>query len=320
MKGLAGIVLRRVGLGLLTLWLVSLMVFATTQALPGDAARAILGREATPERLAAVRERLHLDRPILTQYASWLANAAVGDFGKSLATEQPVSDLIGTRIGNSAFLVLVSGLIAVPLSLLLGVGAAVRRDRLFDHVFATVSLILAALPEFVIGISLILLLATQVFHFFPAVAMLADDKPIWMQLDQVILPAITLDLAVIPYMSRIIRGSMIEVMESEYVQMAKLKGLSPRRVIWRHALPNAIVPFVQVTALQLAWLAGGVVVVEYVFRYPGIGQALVDAVANRDLPVVQALTLLVGAVYVLLNVVADIATILLTPRLRTATR
>jgi peptide/nickel transport system permease protein len=320
MTGLAGIVLRRVGLGLLTLWLVSLMVFATTQALPGDAARAILGREATPERLAAVRARLHLDRPVLAQYASWLANAAVGDFGESLATEQPVSDLIGARIGNSAFLVLVSGLIAVPLSLLLGVGAAVRRDRLFDHVFATASLILAALPEFVIGISLILLLATQVLHLFPAVAILADDKPIWMQLDQVILPAITLDLAVIPYMSRIIRGSMIEVMESEYVQMAKLKGLSPRRVIWRHALPNAIVPFVQVTALQLAWLAGGVVVVEFVFRYPGIGQALVDAVANRDLPVVQALTLLVGAVYVLLNVVADIATILLTPRLRTATR
>jgi peptide/nickel transport system permease protein len=320
MTGLAGIVLRRVGLGLLTLLFVSLMVFATTQALPGDAARAILGREATPERLAAVRARLHLDRPVWTQYAGWLANVAVGDFGESLATEQPVSDLIGTRIGNSAFLVLVSGLIAVPLSLLLGVAAAVRRDRLLDHAFTAVSLVLAALPEFVIGISLIMLFATQVFHLLPAVAILAEDKPIWMQLDQVILPAITLDLAVIPYMSRIIRGSMIEVMESEYVQMARLKGLSPRRVIWRHALPNAIVPFVQVTALQLAWLAGGVVVVEYVFRYPGIGQALVDAVANRDLPVVQALTLLVGAVYVLLNVIADIATILLTPRLRTAVR
>jgi peptide/nickel transport system permease protein len=320
MTGLAGILLRRVGLGLLTLLFVSLMVFATTQALPGDAARAILGREATPERLAAVRARLHLDRPVWVQYADWLANVAVGDFGESLATEQPVSDLIGTRIGNSAFLVLVSGLIAVPLSLLLGIAAAVRRDRLFDHAFTAASLVLAALPEFVIAISLVMLFATQVFHLFPAVAILADDKPIWMQLDQVILPAIALDLAVIPYMARIIRGSMIEVMESEYVQMAKLKGLSPRRVIWRHALPNAIVPFVQVTALQLAWLAGGVVVVEFVFRYPGIGQALVDAVANRDLPVVQALTLLVGAVYVLLNVVADIATILLTPRLRTAAR
>ena len=320
MAGLAGIALRRVGLGLLTLLFVSLLVFATTQALPGDAARSILGKEATPERLEAVRARLHLDRPVWQQYATWLGGIAVGDFGQSLATEQPVSELVGSRIGNSAFLVLVAGLIAVPLSLLLGVAAAVRRDRLFDHVFTIASLVLAALPEFVIGISLILVFATQLLHLFPAVAILADDKPIWAQIDQVMLPAMTLDLAVIPYMSRIVRGSMIEVLESEYVQMARLKGLSPRRVIWRHALPNAIVPFVQVTALQLAWLAGGVVVVEFVFRFPGIGQALVDAVANRDLPVVQALTVLVGAIYVLLNVAADIATVLLTPRLRMASR
>ena len=320
MAGLAGIALRRVGLGLLTLLFVSLLVFATTQALPGDAARSILGKEATPERLEAVRARLHLDRPVWQQYATWLGGIAVGDFGQSLATEQPVSELVGSRIGNSAFLVLVAGLIAVPLSLLLGVAAAVRRDRLFDHVFTIASLVLAALPEFVIGISLILVFATQLVHLFPAVAILADDKPIWAQIDQVMLPALTLDLAVIPYMSRIVRGSMIEVLESEYVQMARLKGLSPRRVIWRHALPNAIVPFVQVTALQLAWLAGGVVVVEFVFRFPGIGQALVDAVANRDLPVVQALTVLVGAIYVLLNVAADIATVLLTPRLRMASR
>jgi peptide/nickel transport system permease protein len=320
MAGLAALLLRRVSLGVLTLLLVSLTVFATTQALPGDAARAMLGKEATPERLAALRERLHLDQPVWRQYVGWLGGAVIGDFGDSLATEQPVSSLIGARIGNSAFLVLVAGLIAVPLSLILGVTAAVRRDRLFDHLFTIASLIFAALPEFVTAISLILLFATQWLHLFPAVAMLADDRPIYAQLDQVILPAIALDLAVIPYMARIIRGSMIEVMESEYVQMARLKGLSPRRVVWRHALPNAIVPFVQVTALQLAWLAGGVVVIEFVFRYPGIGQALVDAVANRDLPVVQALTLLIGAVYVLLNVVADIATVLLTPRLRTAAR
>ncbi len=144
--------------------------------------------------------------------------------------------------------------------------------------------------------------------------------PLWRQLGQTVLPVLTLNLAVIPYMSRIMRASMIEVMESEYIQMARLKGMPPGRVILRHALPNAIVPFVQVTALQLAWLAGGIVVVEVVFHYPGIGQALVDAVSNRDLPVVQALTLLVGAVYVLLNLLADIATILLTPRLRTSLR
>lgn len=314
------ILLRRLGLGAITLLLVSLMVFGTTQALPGDAARAILGREATPERLAALRGQLHLDQPVLRQYAGWLGGTVRGDLGMSLATSQPVSELIGPKIGNSAFLVLLSALIAVPTSLLIGIVSAVRRDGVVDHVLTTTSLVLAALPEFVIGITLILLFATQVLHVLPAVTMLADGTSAWRQVDQAILPVLTLDLAVIPYMGRIMRASMIEVLESEYVQMARLKGLSPRRVILRHALPNAVVPFIQVTALQIAWLAGGVVVVEFVFRYPGIGQALVDAVANRDLPVVQALTLLVGAVYVALNVAADIASILLTPRLRTSLR
>jgi peptide/nickel transport system permease protein len=196
----------------------------------------------------------------------------------------------------------------------------VWRDGFVDHALSTITLVLAAVPEFVIGIALIVLLATNVMHLLPAVAMLDDSVPLWRQLGQTILPVLTLNLAVIPYMSRIMRASMIEVMESEYIQMARLKGMPPGRVILRHALPNAIVPFVQVTALQLAWLAGGIVVVEVVFHYPGIGQALVDAVSNRDLPVVQALTLLVGAVYVLLNLLADIATILLTPRLRTSLR
>jgi peptide/nickel transport system permease protein len=314
------ILLRRLGLGAVTLLLVSLLVFGTTQALPGDAARAMLGKEATPERLAALREHLHLDRPVWEQYTAWLGGMVRGNFGDSLATEQPVATLLAPRIGNSAFLVLVSALIAIPASLVVGVVSAVRRDRAADHVLTLTSLVFAALPEFVIGILLVVLFATQVFHLLPAVAMVADDEPIWRQLDQVVLPAITLDLAVIPYMGRIMRASMIEVLESEYVQMARLKGMPPRRIIARHAVPNAIVPFVQVTALQLAWLAGGVVVVEFVFRYPGIGSALVDAVANRDLPVVQALALLIGAVYVVLNVAADILTILLTPRLRTAMR
>jgi len=299
---------------------VSLLVFGTTQALPGDAAQAILGKEATPARLAALRERLHLDEPVWQQYGKWLANMARGDLGRSLATEEPVSQLIAGRVGNSGFLVALSALIAIPLSLALGVISAARRDQAIDHALTTGALVLAALPEFVIGIALILVFATNLVHLLPAVTLLAEGVPIWRQIDQAILPAVTLDLAVIPYMSRIMRASMIEVLESDYVQMARLKGLSPRRVILRHALPNALVPFVQVTALQLAWLAGGVVVVEFVFRYPGIGAALVDGVANRDLPVVQALTLMVGGIYVLLNMVADMATILLTPRLRTALR
>lgn len=315
---MARLVLRRLGLGALTLWLVSIVVFAATQALPGDAALAILGKTATPERLAALREQLHLYDPVWRQYLHWLAGLVTGDLGDSLATQEPVVRLIGARIGNSAFLVLLSALVAVPVSLAIGIVSAARRDRAVDHLLTMTGLVLAALPEFVIGIALILLLATSVFHVLPAVTLLAEGTPIWQQIDQVALPTVTLDLAVVPYMSRIMRASMIEVLESEYVQMAHLKGIPQRLVVMRHALPNAIVPSVQVTALQLAWLAGGVVVVEYVFRYPGVGQALVDGVANRDLPVVQALTLLVGAVYVVLNLLADVATILLTPRIRTA--
>lgn len=317
---MAPVLLRRLGLGLVTLVLVSLLVFGTTQALPGDAAQAMLGREATPERLAALRERLHLTAPLWQQYAFWINGILHGDLGQSLATEQPVWTLLRARIGNSAFLVLLSASIAIVSSVVIGVIGAVRRDRVIDHVLSMTCLVLAALPDFVIGIGLVMLFATQVFQVLPAVTMLDDDLPVWQQASQVILPAVTLDLAVVPYMARIMRASMIEVLESEYVQMARLKGMPPARVILRHALPNAMVLFVQVTALQLAWLAGGVVVVEFVFRYPGIGQALIDAVANRDLPVVQTLALLIGAVYVLLNTLADIATILLTPRLRTAYR
>ena len=312
------VLLRRLGLGLITLVLVSLLVFATTQALPGDAAQAMLGKEATPERLAALREQLHLTAPVWQQYALWIGGVLHGDLGRSLATEQPVWSLLRARIGNSAFLVLAAAAVAIPASILIGVAGAVRRDQAVDHFLSMGSLVLAALPDFVIGILLVMLFATQVFHVLPAVTMLDDGVPIWRQAAQVILPAATLDFAVVPYMARIMRASMIEVLESEYVQMARLKGMPPARVILRHALPNAMVPFIQVTALQLAWLAGGVVVVEFVFRYPGIGQALIDAVANRDLPVVQTLALLIGGVYVLLNTLADVATILLTPRLRTA--
>jgi peptide/nickel transport system permease protein len=312
------LLLRRAGLGLVTLFCVSLLVFAATQALPGDAAQAILGKTATPERLAALRAALHLNRPTLSQYLIWIGGVLRGDLGDSLATQGPVWALIAPRVGNSAFLVLLAAAFAVPASLVTGVVSAVWRDGPIDHALSAATLVLAAMPEFVIGITLVVLLAANLLHWFPAVSMLDDSLPPWRQLSQAVLPVATLNLAVIPYMSRIMRASMIEVMESEYGQMARLKGMPPTRVVWRHALPNAVVPFIQVTALQLAWLAGGIVLVEVVFHYPGIGQTLVDAVSNRDLPVVQALTLLVGAVYVGLNLVADCMTILLTPRLRTS--
>ena len=312
--------LRRLALGLLILLLVSVVVFAATQALPGDAARAILGRDATPQRLAALRAQLHLNQSVFSQYWHWLRGMLTGSLGTSAASQQPVSSLISGRIGNSAFLVFVSALVAIPLSIVLGVWMAMRRDKLADHIGSTVSLVLAALPEFVIGILLVVVFATNVFHALPAVSLIPPGDHAWQHINVVILPAATLVLAVTPYISRIMRGSMIEVLESDYVTMARLKGLPERTVIWRHAVPNAIVPAVQVSALQLAWMAGGVVVVEFVFSFPGIGGALVDGVGNHDVPVVQALTMIIAGVYVVLNVLADLATILLTPRLRTAGR
>ena len=317
---LSRLILRRIGLGLLTLWLVSLIVFAAVLALPGDAATAILGKEATPDRVAALRDQLNLNDSVISQYFQWLGGLLTGDLGTSAATQEPVSDLLSARVGNSVFLVLVASVVALPLSLLIGVWTAMRRDRPVDHITSTVTLVLAALPEFVIGIALVLLFATSVSHVLPAVSLLPPGTHAWEDPEVVVLPAATLVLAVTPYISRIMRGSMVEVLESEYVTMARLKGLPERTVIWRHAVPNAIVPAIQVTALQLAWMAGGVVVVEFVFQYPGIGAALVDAVALRDMPVVQTVTMLAAGIYVGLNLLADIATILVTPKLRTAGR
>jgi len=311
---------RRLLLGVLTLWLVSVVVFAATQALPGDAAVAILGKDATPDSVAALTRQLRLDEPVLAQYWHWLSGVVTGDFGISAATQESVWSLLSERVANSAFLVALAAAIAIPLSLALGVLMAIRRDRPSDHVLSTGTLVLAALPEFVIGIGLVLLFATSVFHVLPAVSLLAPGQHAWQHLDVVVLPAATLVLAVTPYISRIMRGSMVEVLQSDYVTMARLKGLPERAVIWRHAVPNALVPAIQVIALQLGWMAGGIVVVEFVFSYPGIGASLVNAVANRDLPVVQALTLLIAGVYVLVNLLADVATILVTPRLRTAGR
>jgi len=312
------IILRRVALGFMTLLLVSVLVFAATQAMPGDTASAILGRAATPERLAVVREQLGLNRPIATQYFTWLGGIVRGDPGNSLVgTEQPVRQLLGPRVMNTLALVVAAALLSFPLSILIGSLSGLFRDRWFDSSVSVGSLAVAALPEFVLGLLLILLLAVQVLHVFPAVSMVNPQLSIWSQMNNLWLPALTLGLACVPYIVRMLRGSMIEVLESEYVQMARLKGIRERLVLQRHALPNAIIPLIQVIALNLAWLAGGVVTVEYLFNYPGIGSALVDAVRNRDVPLIQAIVLLIAAVYVVLNLTADVVTILISPRLRT---
>lgn len=322
MPPLLKLILIRLGLGVLTLWLVSLVVFVATQALPGDPARAILGRaSANKELYLALRQQLQLDRPLYDQYSSWLGGVIQGDFGDSLSQPgTPVADLLGECVVNSAALVLFAALISIPLSILLGALSALWRDSKFDVAASIGSLSLAALPEFVVGILLVLLLSIAVFHWMPSISDVNPEIAISSQLQLFVLPTIALSLAVIPYVSRLLRASMIEVLESEYVMMAHLKGLSGKLVLWRHALPNGVAPAIQGIAISLAWLAGGIVTVEYVFGFPGVGSLLVKAVNNRDMPMVQAICLIIAGVYVLANLSADIITILVNPRLRTGLR
>jgi peptide/nickel transport system permease protein len=315
--GVPGFVARRLLLGLVVLAVVSIVVFAATQALPGDPARAILGRSATPASLAALRRQLHLDRPVLEQYWSWLSGLLHGNLGTSLTAQEPVTTLLGPKLVNSAVLVAISALVSIPLSVAIGSWAALKREKIFDSVSSTLLLMLAALPEFVVAVVLVIALATTVLHVLPAISTIPPGSQPWDNIPALVLPCLTLVIAVAPYVARIMRASMIEVLESDYVEMARLKGLRERTVLLRHALPNALGPVFQVIALNLAYLAGGIVVVEYVFNYSGIGSALQDAVVNHDLPVVQALAMLIAAVYVVLNLIADVATIMVTPRLRT---
>jgi peptide/nickel transport system permease protein len=312
--GIPGFIFRRLLLGLAVMLLVSVIVFAATQAL-GDPARAILGRTATPSSLAALRHQLNLDQPVVQQYWTWLTGLPQGDFGTSLANQQPVSTYLKPRVENSAFLVLLAGGISIPISIAIGSYAALRRDRTFDVTSSILTLALAALPEFVVGLFLVVLFSTTVFHELPAIA--APGVRPWSDLKGMILPTATLVIAVTPYVVRIMRASMIEVLESDYVEMARLKGMPERTVLVRHALPNALGPTFQVIAINLAYLAGGVIIVEYLFAYPGIGGAMLDSVNSHDLPMVQALAMLIAGLYVVLNLLADIATILVTPRLRT---
>ncbi len=314
--GIAAFIIRRLLLGVLVLFLVSVLVFVATQAL-GDPARAILGRDATPARLAALRTTLNLDQSVVGQYLSWVGGLLHGDLGNSLAAQEPVSKLLGSRLVNSSVLVLCAAVISIPLSIAIGSWAALRREKAFDTVSSNLMLVLASLPEFVVAVLLVILFATTVLHVLPAVTTIAPGERPWQVPTGLVLPVATLVIVVAPYVARIMRASMVEVLESDYVEMARLKGLPERTVLVRHALPNAIGPVFQVIAINLAYLAGGVVVVEYVFNYSGIGSALQDAVVNHDLPVVQALAMLIAGVYVVLNLLADVATILVTPRLRT---
>ena len=315
MHPIVKLVVQRIALGLLLLWAVSLLIFLGTEALPGDVAQAILGQSATPEALANLRESLGLNRSPVERYFSWLGGILTGDFGVALTNGQDIGQAIGQRLGNTLFLAACAAVISVPLAILLGLVAARYQGRWPDKVISGVTLSTISLPEFVAAYFVIFLL-TQLIPIFQPVAMVFPGMSFWERLNAVALPVIVLVLVVLAHMMRMTRAAILNVMQSAYIETAELKGLSPMRVIWQHAFPNAIAPIVSVVVLNLAYLVVGVVVVEVVFSYNALGQYLVDHVAKRDLPVVQAVGLIFAAVYIGLNILADVIAIVANPRLR----
>jgi peptide/nickel transport system permease protein len=310
------LLIKRSLIGILTLLLVSILVFAATQTLPGNAASAVLQNTATPQRLHALEVQLGLNRPAVEQYWSWLTGVLHGNFGKSLANGQPVGTLVGGRILNSLVLVVLAGAIGTLIGVGLGVLAAARRDSVFDHVLSVTSLAVTALPEFVVAVVLVIFFAAVVIHWFPAVSVFVPGTAPWSNPKELVLPVATLVIVVVPYVFRMMRASMIDALESDYVQMARLKGVPKWRVLLLHALPNAIAPTIQVIGLTFLYLAGGVVVVEYLFNYPGLGQALVSAVSDRDIPQIQAIVLVLAAFYIAVNILTDVIALAVSPRRR----
>jgi peptide/nickel transport system permease protein len=306
---------QRIALGILLLWAVSILIFGGTQILPGDVATAMLGQQATPAAIANIRAELGLDKPIPVRYFEWLAGAVQGDFGTSYTNRQDIATSIGRRLGNTLFLAAAAAIIAVPLAIVLGVLAVRYRNTFFDRFISIATLSAVSLPEFFAGYLLIVLFAVKL-RWFPSTATIRDSMSFGEQLYAIALPTLTLVLVVVGHMMRMTRAAVLNVLSSAYIETAELKGISPSRIIWKHALPNALAPIVNVVALNLAYLVVGVVVVEVIFVYPGMGQYMVDHVSKRDVPVVQACGLVFASVYIILNLIADLAAVLANPRLR----
>ena len=315
MKGIVTLVVKRLALGLVTIIVISILIFVGVEALPGDLAEAILGQEATPETVAAFRKELKLDLPPHVRYFTWLGGFMKGELGNSLANGRPIADLIGWRFANTMFLASVAAVIAVPVAVILGILAALYRNTLFDKTISMVTLSTISFPEFFVAYILIALLSVQIV-IFPSISNINNQMPFWEKIYAIILPCLTLSLVVIAHMMRQTRAAIINILASPFIEMARLKGLKNMRVIVLHAFPNALSPVINVIALNLAYLVVGVVIVEVVFVYPGLGQLLVDSVSKRDIPVVQASGLIFAATYVSLNLLADVLSIISNPRLR----
>jgi peptide/nickel transport system permease protein len=306
---------RRLLLVALVMAIVSVLIFGVVQILPGDVAVMILGTSATPQDLAALRVKLGLDRPAPLRYLDWIGGTLRGDWGTSLLYQVPVRPLVFERLGRSAVLAVLALTVAVPLAIGLGVASALRRNRFLDQAVGLVTLVAVSLPEFISGTVLILVLAFR-FAIFPPSSLIDPRVSLWSAAPSLVLPTLTLVLALLAHMTRMTRASMIEVLEKPYIRAARLKGLSPRIVILRHALRNALLPTVGIVAINVGFLLGGIVVVESVFAYPGLGRLMVDAVNHRDVPVIQMAALVIALAYALANLAADVVYAYLDPRIR----
>jgi peptide/nickel transport system permease protein len=308
-------IIRRLAFMALTLFIVSIVIFAVTEVLPGDAAQSILGTQATEESLAALRERLNLDQPAHIRYVDWLVNAVQGDFGTSLRMNVPVLPLIMERLGNSLALAGLALLISVPLAITLGVLAGLRRGKPEDHAITVGTLAGVSMPEFVVGVVLILIFSST-FSLLPSSSLMEPEQNPFSNPAILVLPSVTLLAVTLAHTTRMTRASMISVMQSDYVRTAILKGLPWRRVVVRHALPNALLPTITIVAINIGWMIGGLIVVETVFSYPGLGQLIINAITNRDVPLMQGVALLVTFIYAFANLIADVLYTLLNPRIR----
>ncbi|MER8860036.1 ABC transporter permease [Mesorhizobium sp. M0757] len=314
MGNISKLIIKRLALGIFVLWVVSLFIFLGVSLLPGDVATEILGQSALPETVAAFRHELGLDLPLHIRYVHWLGGLLTGDLGHSLANGRAVSQLIGERLGNTLFLAGVAACFSVPGSLLLGLLTALYRGSVFDRLTNAITLTWISFPEFFVAYILIMFFSVQA-GWFPSLSTMRDSDSFTHSLYLVTLPALTLTLVVTAHMMRMTRAAIISVLGSPFIEMAKLKGIGQRRVVVWHALPNALAPIINVVVIDLAYLIVGVVVVEVVFVYPGLGQLMIDSVQRRDVTVVQACSLIFAATYVLLNMFADVLAIATNPRL-----
>ena len=315
MHPIVKLIAQRLALGLLLLFSASILIFVGTSILPGDVAQSILGQSATPEALANLRRELGMNDPAMTRYFAWLGGVLQGDLGTALTNGRDIAESLGGRLKNTLFLAFWAAAISVPLAIFLGLLAVRYKDRWPDKLISAVTLTTISIPEFMIGYVLIYWVAIK-WRLFPSVAIINDSMSLGAKLNAIAIPVMVLTLVVLAHMMRMTRAAILNVMQSAYIETAELKGLGMLKIIRKHAFPNAIAPIVNVVMLNLAYLVVGVVVVEVVFAYPGMGQYLVDHVSKRDVPVVQACGLIFAAVYIGLNLVADIVSILANPRLR----